>query len=111
MKRVLRLGGRLMIIDGYRDGPWGWFIYDVCVARVEGDVHHASAKCIRDLMTDAGLRPISQRVYRGPAPFFMTEAIVADSIPGFATPHLRVRNPMTAGKHVPGLRNPQTRAE
>ena len=21
---------------------WGWFIYDVCVAAVEGDVHHAS---------------------------------------------------------------------
>jgi DNA gyrase subunit A len=29
---------RLMLIDGYRDAPWGWFIYDVCVAGVEGDV-------------------------------------------------------------------------
>ena len=37
MHRVLRPGGRLMIIDGYRDAPWGWFIYDVCVAAVEGD--------------------------------------------------------------------------
>ena len=32
MHRVLRPGGRLLIIDGYRDAPWGWFIYDVCVA-------------------------------------------------------------------------------
>ncbi len=46
MRRVLRPGGRLMIIDGYRDAPWGWFIYDVCVAGVEGDVHHASARAV-----------------------------------------------------------------
>ena len=26
------------VIDGYRDGPWGWFIYDVCVAGVEGAI-------------------------------------------------------------------------
>ena len=44
MHRVLRPGGRLMIIDGYRDAPWGWFIFDVCVAGVEGSVHHASAR-------------------------------------------------------------------
>jgi len=25
-----------MIIDGYRDAPWGWFIYDVCVALRRG---------------------------------------------------------------------------
>ena len=31
MHRVLKPGGRLMLVDGYRDAPWGWFIYDVCV--------------------------------------------------------------------------------
>ena len=36
MHRVLRPGGRLMLIDGYRDAPWGWFIYDVCVAGGRG---------------------------------------------------------------------------
>ena len=57
MQRVLRPGGRLMIIDGYRDAPWGWFIYDVCVALREGDVHHASARRFRELMTRPGCRP------------------------------------------------------
>ena len=46
MHRVLRPGGRLMLIDGYRDALWGWFIYDVCVAGVEGDVHHASSQAV-----------------------------------------------------------------
>ena len=48
MGRVLKPGGRLMIIDGFRDSIWGWFIYDVCVATVEGDVHHASAQRFRE---------------------------------------------------------------
>ena len=65
MRRVLRPGGRLMIIDGYRDSLWGWFIYDVCVTGVEGDVHHASAKQFRELFAQAGLKAVAQRVYRG----------------------------------------------
>src|SRR5215207_1867003 len=32
MHRVLRPGGLLILVDGYRDAPYGWFIYDVCVA-------------------------------------------------------------------------------
>src|SRR5262249_36885885 len=75
MRRVLRPGGRLMIIDGYRDSLWGWFIYDVCVTGVEGEVHHASAKQFRELFAGAGLKAVAQRVYRGPAPFLITEAV------------------------------------
>jgi ubiquinone/menaquinone biosynthesis C-methylase UbiE len=93
MARVLRPGGRLMIIDGYRDAPWGWFIYDVCVAGVEGDVHHASAKRFRELMTQAGLKAVAQRVFRGPAPFLITEAIAAEPVPVIPAPHFRVRSP------------------
>jgi ubiquinone/menaquinone biosynthesis C-methylase UbiE len=101
MRRVLRPGGRLMIIDGYRDNVWGWFIYDVCVAGVEGDVHHASAKRFRELMTQAGLQAIAQRVHRGPAPFLITEGIAAEPVPIIPPPHFRLRH-APAGDHSPG---------
>jgi ubiquinone/menaquinone biosynthesis C-methylase UbiE len=91
MQRVLRPGGRLLIIDGYRDAPWGWFIYDVCVAFREGSVHHASSRRFRDLMTRAGLQAISQKVYRGFAPFLLSEGIVPESVPSIPAPHFRIR--------------------
>jgi ubiquinone/menaquinone biosynthesis C-methylase UbiE len=90
MQRVLRPGGRLLIIDGYRDAPWGWFIYDVCVSFREGDVHHASSQRFRDLMTRAGFQAIAQRVYRGFAPFLLSEGIVPESIPCIPAPHFRI---------------------
>jgi ubiquinone/menaquinone biosynthesis C-methylase UbiE len=96
MKRVLKPGGRLMIIDGYRDGPWGWFIYDVCVATVEGEVHHASARRFRDLMTQAGLNAIAQRVFHGPAPFLITEGVAAEPVPVVPAPHFRMRSSATS---------------
>ena len=87
MHRVLRPGGHLMLIDGYRDGPWGWFIYDVCVAGLEGAVHHASAKRVRELFATAGLKAIAQKVHHGPAPFLLTEAIAADPVVPIPVPH------------------------
>jgi len=100
MRRVLRFEGRLMIIDGYRDGIWGWFIYDVCVAAVEGDVHHASALRFRELMHAAGLQAVAQRVFHGPAPFLLTEAIAAEPVPAIRAPHFRLRNPRIS-EHPP----------
>jgi len=91
MRRVLRFGGRLMIIDGYRDGPWGWFIYDVCVAGVEGDVHHASAQRFRDLMREAGLQAVAQHVFQGLAPFLITEAIAAEPVAAVRASHVHFR--------------------
>jgi ubiquinone/menaquinone biosynthesis C-methylase UbiE len=90
MHRVLRPGGRLLLIDGYRDALWGWFIYDVCVAGVEGDVHHASSRWLRTLFAEAGLQAITQKVFRGPAPFLLTEAIAAVPAPALRAPHFRV---------------------
>jgi ubiquinone/menaquinone biosynthesis C-methylase UbiE len=87
MHRVLRPGGRLMIIDGYRDAPWGWLIYDVCVASVEGAVHHASSRQFRDMFASAGLRAIAQSVFRGPAPYLLTEAVAAEPFSAIPSPH------------------------
>jgi ubiquinone/menaquinone biosynthesis C-methylase UbiE len=101
MRRVLRPGGRLMIIDGYRDSLWGWFIYDVCVASVEGDVHHASAKKFRELLTHAGFQAVAQRVFHGLAPFLITEAIAAESVPLIPPPHFRLRYLAASEEHRP----------
>ncbi len=90
MRRVLRPGGRLMIVDGYRDSLWGWFIFDVCVAAIEGDVHHASARRFRDLLAEAGLQAIAQRPHHGLAPFLLTEGIAAEPVPVIPSPHFRV---------------------
>jgi ubiquinone/menaquinone biosynthesis C-methylase UbiE len=75
MHRVLRPGGVLLLVDGYRDDPYGWFIYDVCVATVEGNVHHASRRRVRSLMAEAGFAEVRQKVHYGFAPFLLTEAV------------------------------------
>jgi ubiquinone/menaquinone biosynthesis C-methylase UbiE len=100
MRRVLKPGGRLMIIDGYRDNLWGWFIYDVCVAGVEGEVRHASAARFRELMTQSGLQAIAQRVHSGLAPFLMTEGIATEPIPVIPAPHFRFRDPVASEHSV-----------
>jgi ubiquinone/menaquinone biosynthesis C-methylase UbiE len=97
MKRVLKPGGRLMIVDGYRDSLWGWLIFDVCVAAVEGDVHHASAQRFRDLMAEAGLQAVSQRPHRGLAPFLVTEGVAVDPVPVIPAPHFQVPSAVPAG--------------
>jgi ubiquinone/menaquinone biosynthesis C-methylase UbiE len=91
MRRVLKPGGRLMIVDGYRDHPWGWLIYDVCVAAVEGAVHHASRKRFRELTSSAGFDSVTQWVHWGLAPFLLTEATVAaETTARVPVPHFRV---------------------
>ncbi len=75
MRRVLRPGGSLIPVAGDRDALHGWFIYDVCVASVEGAVHHASRARVRSLMEQAGFAEVDQKVHRGVAPFLLTEAV------------------------------------
>jgi ubiquinone/menaquinone biosynthesis C-methylase UbiE len=91
MHRVLKPGGRLILVDGNRDGPWGWFIYDVCVAGVEGDVSHASARRIRELFARAGFVETGQEVHRGLAPFLLTEGLTGPAVES------SVRGPVEVG--------------
>ena len=74
---MLVSGGKLMLIDGYRDAPWGWLIYDVCVASVEGAVHHCSARRFRELFHAAGFVEHRQERRPGFAPFLFNEAMHA----------------------------------
>jgi len=100
MRRVLVPGGSLMLIDGYRDRPWGWLIYDVCVAAVEGEVLHCSRRRFRELFADAGLVGLAQTVHRGFAPFVLNEATAPATVPA---PHVeverRVRDKATLAAH------------
>jgi ubiquinone/menaquinone biosynthesis C-methylase UbiE len=92
MHRVLKPGGRLMLVDGYRDAPWGWFIYDVCVETVEGNVHHCSRARMRELFANAGFDETNQKVHRGPAPFLLTEGTARTASP-LRRPHFAVASP------------------
>ena len=71
-RRVLRPGGRLMIIDGFRDNLIGWIAFDVLVTRREGSVHHAPWSKMREYFVDAGFREIKQRKFNIWIPLFIT---------------------------------------
>ncbi len=79
MHRVLRSGGRLMIIDGFRDNAIGWVLYDVLITRGESahevKVHHASWKTMRGYFVEAGFRDIRQRKTSIWAPIFLTVGV------------------------------------
>lgn len=54
MYRVLAPDGQAMIIDGDRDRPWGWLVFDIVVTTIEGMVHHCSARQFRQFYEQAG---------------------------------------------------------
>lgn len=72
MFRVLRPGGRLMLVDGDRDGLWGWLVFDVVVSLAEGAVHHCSGERFRELFRSAGFDDVRQLRRGGPLPFMLT---------------------------------------
>ena len=76
MRRVLRPGGRLMIIDGFRDNIIGWVLFDVFITRAESrpeaPVHHVSWSVMRRYFEDAGLGDIRQIKRNIWAPIFLT---------------------------------------
>jgi len=63
MKRVLRPGGRLMIIDGFRDNIIGHVCFDMIIGRVEKQVHHATWKQMDAHFRDAGFRNIRRHKF------------------------------------------------
>jgi ubiquinone/menaquinone biosynthesis C-methylase UbiE len=79
MHRVLRPGGRLMIVDGDRDRWWGRILFDGIVVMIEGQVRHLSSRAFRSLYRRTGFDDIRQRRRRGPLPFLLTVGRAAKS--------------------------------
>lgn len=75
-RRVLRPGGRLMLIDGFRDNVVGWVVFDVIVTAVEKEVFHAPWSTIHDYCVRAGFREIRRRKFNFLAPALLTVGTV-----------------------------------
>ena len=72
MRRVLRPGGRLILLDGFRDNAIGWFVFEVAIARIEKDVHHATWQEVNSFFVEAGLRNIRRRKFNFLFPVLVT---------------------------------------
>lgn len=76
MVRVLRPGGRLMLIDGFRDNVIGWVVFDVFITRgestPEAPVHHVPWSVMHRYFADAGLTNIRQKKEGVLVPIFLT---------------------------------------
>ncbi|MBK8914322.1 MAG: methyltransferase domain-containing protein [Phycisphaerales bacterium] len=73
-RRVLRPGGLLVIVDGFRDNVVGWVIFDLAVATAERNVHHASWSEMRRHCEAAGFSDIRQQKRNVLAPLLITTA-------------------------------------
>lgn len=77
MLRVLRPGGRLLLLDGWPDQFIGRIVYDMIIARVEGGaVWHRESQDMRDLLEDAGFTQVSQKRTYSLFPILLTRGIV-----------------------------------
>ncbi|MBN1490159.1 MAG: methyltransferase domain-containing protein [Phycisphaerae bacterium] len=72
MRRVLRPGGRLMLIDGFRDNVIGWVTFDLIIGAVEKEVHHASWSQFHTYFQEAGFQNIHRRKINILFPLLMT---------------------------------------
>lgn len=77
--RVLRPGGMLVLIDGFRDNVIGWIVFDVGVGLAERNVHHAPWSSVRRMVEEAGFAEIHQRKLNVLAPLLVTVARTADA--------------------------------
>jgi len=76
VRRILRPGGRFMLIDGFRDNIVGWVTYDVIIAAVEKHVHHAPWSVIDGYFKTAGFREIRRRKLNFWFPLLLTVGVV-----------------------------------
>jgi|CXWL01.1.fsa_nt_gi ubiquinone/menaquinone biosynthesis C-methylase UbiE len=79
MRRVLRPGGRLLLIDGFRDNVIGWVLFDFFITRAESTpqakVFHAPWSLIRRYFLDAGFKDVRQEKEGIWAPILLTVGV------------------------------------
>lgn len=72
IRRILRPGGRFMLVDGFRDNIVGWFVFDVVITKVEGHVFHAPWSTVKGYFETAGFRDIRFRKFGFWFPLLLT---------------------------------------
>ena len=75
VRRVLRPGGRFMLIDGFRDNIIGWVTFDVVIAAVEKHIYHAPWSVIDGYFKTAGFREIRRRKINYWFPLLLTVGV------------------------------------
>jgi ubiquinone/menaquinone biosynthesis C-methylase UbiE len=75
MRRVLRPGGRLMIIDGFRDNLIGWVMFDVIIGHVEKHIHHCPWTTMHAYFEAAGFHEIRRRKFSFWFPSLLTVGV------------------------------------
>jgi ubiquinone/menaquinone biosynthesis C-methylase UbiE len=80
MFRVLRPGGRLLLLDGWPDQWLGRIIYDLIVTQVEGGkVWHRESHHLREMFTDTGFASVTQKRVYSLFPILLTRGVVPSS--------------------------------
>jgi len=72
VRRILRPGGRFMLIDGFRDNIIGWVVFDVIIAAVEKHVFHAPWSTVHRYFEEAGFRDLRRRKFNFWFPLLLT---------------------------------------
>ena len=72
MRRMLRPGGRLMLVDGFRDNVIGWFVFDVCVTALEKAVYHVPWSRLREMFHQAQFKDVRHRKFNWWFPSLLT---------------------------------------
>lgn len=86
MFRVLRPGGRLILLDGFRDNVIGRMMFDVIIRLVEKHIRHVPWRQMRGYFERAGFVHIRQRKRNLLFPQLITVGIVPDPKPDIPDP-------------------------
>lgn len=73
--RVLKDGGWLFVIDGDRDHPVGYVVFDIFVEYIEKQVHHCSKREMRTMFSESGFQRLDQTSQRIFPPILCTGGV------------------------------------